>query len=76
MQVVEDREQRILRLFRPVEELDVVYDQHINELIKMDEVIDRIVPGMILELVDEFLGTHVQHDLIGMQAADFVANGL
>ena len=73
MQMIEYRKEGILRFLRPVEKLNIIQDQHINHLIKMDEIIDGIVPAMILKLVDELLGTHIQHHLVGMQTLYFIA---
>ncbi len=59
VKVVEDREKCILRFFSAVKELNIIDDQHVHHLVKMNEVVDSIVPSMILELVDELFGAHI-----------------
>ena len=57
--MVENGEKRILGFFCPVKELDIVNDQYIYHLVKMDEIIDRIIPTVVYKLVDEFFRTDV-----------------
>jgi len=45
--MVEDRKKRVLRFLRPIEELYVINDQYINQLIKMYEIIDRIMAAIL-----------------------------
>jgi hypothetical protein len=52
--MVEDGKESILCFLSTVEELNIIDDEHIHHLVEMDEIIDGIVPAMVLELVDEF----------------------
>jgi hypothetical protein len=59
VKMIENREECILRFFCPVKKLNIINDQYIDELVKMYEIIDRIVAAMIYELIDEFFGTDI-----------------
>ena len=59
MQVIEYGKECVLRSLCTVEELYVIDDQHVHQLIKMNEIIDGIVPAVINKLIDKLLGTHV-----------------
>ena len=48
-----------LAFFGPAEELHIIDDQYVDQLVEMDEIIDRIVAAMVLELVNELLGTYI-----------------
>jgi hypothetical protein len=61
MQMIENRKQCILRFFCFIEKLNIIDDQHINQLIKMNKIIDGVVAAVIHELVDEFFRAHIQH---------------
>ncbi len=52
--MVEYGEKCILCFFSSVEKLHIVDDQDIYKLVKMNKIIDGIVPAVVLELVDEF----------------------
>ena len=54
MQVVKNREEGILWFFCPVEKLHIINDKHIDQLVKVDEVVDGIVAAMVNKLIDEF----------------------
>src|SRR6185503_14740195 len=58
------------------EELYIVDYQYIDQLVKMDKIIDRIVPAMVHELVDEFLGTNIEHYFIRVHPFNLISNGL
>ena len=76
VQVIENCKESILRTLSLVEKLNIIDDQHINQLIKMYEVVDSIVAAMVHELVDEFFRAHIQYNLVGIHLLYFVANGL
>src|SRR5579862_3238700 len=76
MEVIEDREKGVLGFLGTVEELDVIDDQHVDQLIEMDEIIDRIVLGMIDKLVDELLRADVKDHFILVETLDLIADGL
>ena len=76
MQVVEDVEERVLRLRYPRKFLYVVNDEHVNGLVEVDEVIDRIVAHRVGILHLKQMGGHVEHPLIRIQFFDFGADGV
>jgi hypothetical protein len=55
MQMVEYGKERVLSFLCSVEELHIVQYQHINHLVKMNEIIDGIIPAVVLKLIDELL---------------------
>jgi len=59
MKVVKDSKEGILGFFGPVEELNVVDDQDVDQLIEMDEIVDGVVAAMIDELVNAFLRAYI-----------------
>ena len=52
----ENMEENVLRFMLIGEKLDVIYNEDINELIKMHKVIYRVVFQCIDELVGKFFG--------------------
>src|SRR5664279_863501 len=73
MQVIEYGEKGILRFFCSVEKLHIINNQHIDQLIKMDKVIDGIIAAVIDKLVYEFLRAHIQNHFIVVGTTHFVA---
>jgi hypothetical protein len=63
-------------IFRLIEKLNIINDQHIDQLIKMNKVIDRIVAAVIHELVDELFRTDIKNNPVGMISFYIVTNGL
>src|SRR5437868_4237223 len=76
VQMIENSEECVLRFFRFCKKLNVVDYQDVNQLVKMDKIIYRIITTMIHELVDELLRTYIQNNLIGIGPFYFVSNGL
>src|SRR5690606_32933110 len=76
VQMIENGKEYILCFLCGYKQMDIIEDQHINQLVKMNEVVDLIIPGMIDKLVDEFLGAYIQHSLIRVQAAHLIADCL
>src|SRR5688572_30188809 len=76
VQVIENSEECVLGFFGFAEKLDIIYNKDIDELVKVDEVVDRIIAAMIHELVDEFLRAHVKYHLIGLNPFHLISNGL
>ena len=76
MKVVEDLEEDFLGTFFLGEELHIVYDQHIEVLIEVDELVVIALFGRINELIDEFFGTHENHHFLFVGLFDEVANGM
>lgn len=71
--MVEDVEESVLRLRRVDPFLNVVDDQHVDRLIKSDEVIEMVLNDRIGELYLEEAGTDIQHtflwvEMLGMHA--------
>ena len=52
---VEDVEEDVLCLFLVGKELDIVHDQHVDELVEVYEVVDRVVLDSVEELVGKLL---------------------
>ena len=73
MQVIEDCKKCILRFFCTIEELHIINDEHIYQLVEMDEIIDGIIAAMIYKLVDELLRTYIQDSFVRVQPAHLVA---
>ena len=63
-------------IFGPVKKLHIVDDQHIDELVEMNKVVDGIVAAMVDKLVDKFFGAYVQNHFAGLASLYFVADGL
>ena len=66
-------EESVLRLRRVDPFLNVVDDQHVDRLIKSDEVIEMVLNDRIGELYLEEAGTDIQHtflwvEMLGMHA--------
>ena len=57
-------EENILSLRFSTKELNVVYDQHIDHLIEVDEIVLFVVSYGIDELVCELLGRNIKYGLI------------
>jgi hypothetical protein len=76
MEVIKNSKQCILRFFSLIEKLNIINDQHIDQLIKMNKVIDSIVAAVIHELVDELFRTHIKNNSVGMISFYVVTNRL
>lgn len=76
MKVVEDLEEDLLGTFFFGEELHIVYDQYIEVLIEVDELVVIALFGRINELIDEFFGTHENHHFLFVGLFDEVTNGV
>ena len=76
VEVVEDVEEDILRLFLSAEELHVVDDQHVHHLIEVAEIVDRVVPHCVNELMRESLRADVQDRFVRLAVLDFQPNGV
>jgi len=74
VQVVEDVEEHVLRLLLATEELHIIDDEHIHHLVKVAEVVDRVVSNGVNELVREALRAHVQHCLVRLTVLDLQPN--
>src|SRR5436189_3805107 len=76
MEVIKNSKQRILRFFSLIEKLNIINDQHIDQLIKMNKIIYSIVAAVIHELIDELFRTHIKDNPVGMISFYVVPNGL
>src|SRR6476646_4132404 len=76
MEVIKNSKQCILRFFSFIEKLNIINDQHIDQLIKMNKIINSIVAAVIHELVNELFRTHIKNYPIGMISFYVVTNGL
>src|SRR6476620_3138826 len=76
MEMIKNSKQCILRFFSFIEKLNIINDQHVDQLIKMNKVINRIVAAVIHELVNELFRTHIKNNPIGMISFYVVTNGL
>ena len=76
MQVVEDVEKGVLRLGHAGKLLCVINDEHINSLIEIDEVIDRIIAHRVRVLHLEEVGRHIQHPFLRIQFLDLGTDGI
>ena len=66
----------ILRLFLSAEELHVVDDQHVHHLIEVAEVVHRVVPHCVNELMRESLRADVEDGFVWLAVFDFQPNGM
>ena len=57
--MIEYGKECILRFFSPVKKLNIINDQYIYQLVKMNKIIDRIIAAMIHKLVDKFFRAHI-----------------
>ena len=55
---------------------EYIKDEHIYQLIEVDEIIYLIILGVINKLVNELLSTNVEHSFVGVQATNFIPDGL
>ena len=76
MQVVENVEEHVLCLLLAAEKLHIVDDEHVHHLVEVAEVVDRVVPNRVDELVREALGAHVQHCFVRLTVLDLQPNGV
>lgn len=76
MQVIEDAKKDILGTFFSCKELDVVDDQDVDHLIKMNEVIGGLILNSVYELVRKFFWLHIQYGFIRKAFFDRNANGM
>ena len=67
MQVIEDMKECILRLGHSGKLLNVIDNQHINRLIKTDEIIEMVRAYGVGILHLEQMGRHIQHPLFRIQ---------
>ncbi len=74
--MVEDIEKRILRSRLTCQLLNVVDEQHVDHLIKMDEIGDFALFISGLELRLEFVHRDIEHAQFGMTLPNFVSDGL
>src|SRR6185436_7135098 len=63
VKMVEDVEEYILCFFFACKKLDIIENKHINHLVKMNEVILRIIFYCIDKLVCKFFRRYIQHCL-------------
>ena len=63
VEVVEDMEENILGLFLAGKVMNIVDDQHIDHLVKMNEIVLVVVLYRIDELIDELVGCHIKYGL-------------
>ena len=61
MQVVESMEETLMGLFLAAEELDIVYQQHLDAAVPASEIFRGSVANGGDELVGELLGGHIEH---------------
>ena len=74
--MIEDGKESILRTFSLCKKLYVVENQHIDQLIEMNKVVNGIIAAMIHELINKFLRAHIQNHFIRMQTFYFITDGL
>ena len=61
MKVIENMKENILRFFLACQIVNIIEDQHIDHLVKMDEIILIVVPDGIDELVGELISSNVKN---------------
>ena len=76
VQVIEDVEEDVLCFLLATEKLHIVDDEHIHHLIEVAEIIDRVVPNSINELMRESLGADIEHRFVRLATFDFQPNGM
>ncbi len=59
VQVVEDGKKGILCFGGAGKKLDIVNDQYINQLVKVDKIINIFPPGAVNKLVDKLFRTYI-----------------
>src|SRR5690606_36376097 len=64
VQVIENTEKDLLCFYLSGEKLDVVNQQHVNQLIEVHKIIDRTVLYGINVLLDKFFGLYIQHHFV------------
>ena len=75
-QVVEDVEERLLRLVEAYPLLNVIDDEHVDGLVEMDEVVERVLAHGVGVLHLEEACADVEHALLRIELCDTVADGV
>jgi dTDP-4-dehydrorhamnose reductase len=68
---IENLEENILRAFFAGEKLNIVDNKHIDHLIKMDEIVVRIILNSIYKLMAKLLRLHIKYGLVREVSFDF-----
>ena len=76
LQIVEDVEESLLRLLLFCQKLDVIDDEHIHVLVKVDEVVAVVAAACLQELLHEQIRADIQYHFVGEVGLDLQADGM
>src|SRR5690606_7310077 len=76
MQMIKDGKQCILCFGRIGKNVNIIQQQYIYQLIKVDKITNLTVSGMLNKLVDKFFSTYIKYCFIRMHPAYLIANSL
>ena len=76
MEVVEDMEEDVLSLLFVWEELNIIHDQHIDQLIEVNEIIDGVVFDRVKELIGKFFRWNIENCLVREVRFCFITDAL
>ena len=76
MKMVENIEKYILRFFLACKIVNIINDQNINHLVKMDEIILIIIFDRINELIDKLVGGNIKDRFFRKKILDLKTDGM
>src|SRR5690606_10227290 len=76
MQMIENMEENILGPFFASKIMNIIHDDHIHGLVKINEIVDRIVLQRIYKLLTEPFAGHVYNQFIRQLLFDLITDGL